>query len=92
MQLTKTSFRGIIKVGEDTDAVLVIGGEDVNYTVHDDERPFIAKSAIEIVRHTAPIALGIAAFMASHTLGIVRDPNTNKPITVTSEKCNEEAE
>ena len=61
----------------------------MNYTVHDDERPFVAKNAIERVSHTAPIVLGIAAFMASHTLGIIRDPNTKKPITVISEKSNE---
>lgn len=68
----------------------MLGGEDMNYTEQGDERPFVTKKVIETVKELAPISMAIASFMASHTLTLTRDPSTNKPVTITSEKSNAE--
>ena len=58
----------------------------MNYTEHDDERPFVTKKALATAAKLAPISIAIASFMASHTLSLMRDPETQKPVTVAAEK------
>ena len=62
----------------------------MNYTEYGDDRPFVTRRTIKTVKKLAPISVAIASFLASHTISLKRDPDTDEPVTVTSEKDHEE--